>query len=144
MSIYRNPRPFEPAVADVTRFDRVRGHGQAAPASVPADADPGAAQYGHLRKAAPVETLLPLTVRWAARLPEPVRPYVLMQQYPRVANLLAAAAATSASLNACLADLLIDRRGGRRGFPEPVAQDLLRLREYLDRLQSGAGQDSPG
>ena len=142
MSIYRNPRPFEPAVADVTRFERVRDQGNASPAS--ADPDPGAAQYGHLRKAVPVESLLPLTVRWAARLPDPVRPYALMQQYPRVANLLAAAAATDASLDACLADLLIDRRGGRRGFPAPVAQDLLRLREYLDRLQRGAGQASPG
>jgi hypothetical protein len=144
VSIYRNPRPLEPAVADVTRFDRVSAHGQPAPASAPTDPDPGAARYGHLRKAAPVESLLPLTVRWAAQLPEAVRPYALMRQYPRVANLLAAAATTRASLNGCLADLLIDRRGGRRGFPEEVAQDLLRLRTYLERAPSDPGKGVPG
>jgi hypothetical protein len=136
VSIYRPARRFDPAAADVSEFATIPAREVRA---VIADADPGAARWGHLRKAVPVERLLPETVRWAARLPEPVRPYALMQQYPRVANRLAAAAASPASLTACLADLLIDRRGGRRGFPAAVAQDLLQLRAYLDRRQGGAG-----
>lgn len=142
MSIYRPARSFDPAAAAVSEFRTVSVRLERESTIV--DPDPGAARWGHLRKAVPVERLLPETVRWAARLPEPVRPYALMREYPRVANRLAAAAASPATLAGCLTDLLIDRRGGRRGFPEPVAQDLLRLREYLDRLQSGAGQASPG
>lgn len=142
MSIYRPVRSFDPAAAGVSEFATVPVREVPGPPVV--DADPGAARWGHLRKAIPVERLLPETVRWAARLPEPVRPYALMRQYPRVANRLAAAAASPASLAECLADLLIDRRGGRRGFPAAVAQDLLRLRAYLDRLQRGAGYGVPG
>ena len=137
MSIYRPARSFDPAVAGVSEFQTVSARLNREPAVV--DPDPGAARWGHLRKAVPVDRLLPETVRWAVRLPEPVRPYALMREYPRVANRLAAAAASPASLAECLADLLIDRRGGRRGFPAAVAQDLLRLRAYLDRVRGGTG-----
>ena len=142
MSIYRPVRSFNPAAADVSEFgtDSVRLERE----STVVAPDPEAARWGHLRKAVPIERLLPETVRWAARLPEPVRPYALMQQYPRVADRLAAAAASPASLTECLADLLIDRRGGRRGFPGAAAQDLLRLRAYLERLQGGAGRGIRG
>ena len=37
-----------------------------------------------------------------------------------------------------LDDLLIDRRGGRQGFPPFVLAELLRLRELLDRVDSAA------
>jgi len=137
VSIYRPARSFDPAAADVSEFRTVSARLKREPAAV--DPDPGATRWGHLRKAVPVDRLLPETVRWAARLPEPVRPYALMREYPRVANRLAAAVASPASLAECLADLLIDRRGGRRGFPAAVAQDLLRLRAYVDRVRGGAG-----
>lgn len=132
MSIYRPISPFHPAGADVGRFDvaPVDECGEQAEVVEP---DPGAERWAHLRKAIPVERLLSATVSWAARLPEPVRPYALMRHYPRVANRVAAAAAAPAALAECLADLLIDRRGGRRGFPAAVAQDLLRLQAYCER-----------
>jgi hypothetical protein len=132
VSIYRPIRRFHPAGADVGRFDvaPVDERGEQAEVVEP---DPGAERWAHLRKAIPVERLLPATVSWAARLPEPVRPYALMRHYPRVANRVAAAAAAPAALAECLADLLIDRRGGRRGFPAAVAQDLLRLQAYCER-----------
>jgi hypothetical protein len=31
-------------------------------------------------------------------------------------------------------DLLIDRRGGREGFPQDVRSELLRLRTYFDDI----------
>lgn len=132
MSIYRPVRRFDPAFADAGEFATVPVRDRGGPVVV--DPDPGAERWGHLRKAIPVDRLLPATVSWAARLPEPVRPYALMQQYPRVANRLAAAAASPAALAECMADLLIDRRGGRRGFPAAVAQELLRLRGYAEHL----------
>jgi hypothetical protein len=137
VSIYRPARSFDPAAADVSGFATLPVQDRGSPAI--ANPDPGAARWGHLRKAVPVLRLRPETVRWAARLPEPVRPYALMREYPRVANRLAVAAASPVSLTECLADLLIDRRGGRRGFPAAVAQDLLRLRAYLDRVRGGTG-----
>jgi len=36
-----------------------------------------------------------------------------------------------------LDDVLIDRRGGRRGFPPPVQQELLRLRAFNLGRRSG-------
>jgi hypothetical protein len=133
VSIYRPVRRYHPAGADVGRLEAVSVVERGEPATV-VEPDPGAERWGHLRKAIPVERLLPATVSWAARLPEPVRPYALMRHYPRVANRVAAAAVAPAALAECLADLLIDRRGGRRGFPAAVAQDLLRLQAYCERL----------
>jgi hypothetical protein len=133
VSIYRPARRFDPSAADVSEFVVAPVRERAGPAVV--DPDPGAERWGHLRKCLPVATLLSATVSWAARLPEPVRPYALMRNYPRVANRIAASSSSPAALAECLADLLIDRRGGRRGFPAAAAQDLLRLRAHCERLQ---------
>jgi hypothetical protein len=132
VSIYRPVRKFDPTFADAGELAAVPVRDRGGP--VVAYPDPGAERWGHLRKAIPVDRLLPATVSWAARLPEPVRPYALMQHYPRVANRVAAAAASPTALAECLADLLISQRGGRRGFPAPVAQELLHLRGYADEL----------
>lgn len=70
---------------------------------------------------------------WLLRLPEPVRPTVLCQAYPRIANRLARDWAHADSTDACFDDLLEDRRGGRRGFPEPVLGELRRLRHFSVR-----------
>jgi hypothetical protein len=134
VSIYRPVRQFDPAAAEVSDFAVVPARARAGPVAV--DSDPGAERWGHLRRNMPVDTLLSATVRWAARLPEPVRPYALMRDYPRVANRIAGSASSPAALAECLADLLIDRRGGRRGFPAAVAQDLLRLRAYVEHLEA--------
>jgi hypothetical protein len=135
VSIYRPIRRFDPAGADVGWVDATPVEARGEPATVVVDPDPGAERWEHLRKAISDERLLPATVSWAARLPEPVRPYALMRDYPRVANRIAASSSSPVALAECLADLLIDRRGGRRGFPAAAAQDLLRLRAHWERLQ---------
>jgi hypothetical protein len=74
---------------------------------------------------------LPATLRWMARLPEEIRPLRLLQQFPRIGNVLARSWDDEAALQAYLDSLLADRRGGRRGFPPEVHNELLTLREYV-------------
>jgi hypothetical protein len=137
MSIYRSTYRGIPAAADVSHFapGGSGASGASAPRpEAPGQPDPGAARWGHLRKAIGDETLRPETVRWAAGLPEDARPYALMKQYPRLANRVAVAAREPQAFASCIADLLIDRRGERRGFPSEVSQSLFRLRDHYEHL----------
>lgn len=54
------------------------------------------------------------------------------QGYPRVVNRLALCWNDAALTDRLLDDLLIGRRGKRKGFPGPVAEELLRLRRFHD------------
>lgn len=87
--------------------------------------------YVTVRKAVPVNEPLPATMKWIARLPTSVRPYALLRQFPRVANALAMASRDEDALSECLYDLLVDRRGRRKGFPGEVTSELLALRRYF-------------
>lgn len=63
-------------------------------------------------------------------LPEPVRPSELMRQYPRSANRIAANWDRPTDAMREFADLLIDHRGNRRGFPVAVALEIYALHDY--------------
>ena len=84
-----------------------------------------------LRKREAQEPLQGYAISWMAKLPRNVQPRETGNQYPRIANRLAALWHTSAGAGAYLRELLIDKRGTRRGFPSPVAQELQALRTYL-------------
>jgi hypothetical protein len=56
------------------------------------------------------------TVLWANNLPSELRPGLLLERYPHVANRLALCWADKALTNRLFEDLLIDKRGGRKGF----------------------------
>ena len=86
------------------------------------------------RKAQPVEVLLPATRRWLDTLPKEIRPDALAEQFPRVANLVAVNWNNPNDCCACISSLLVDQRGGRRGFPGGVLQDIQNLRLYYARL----------
>jgi len=75
-------------------------------------------------------------VRWLASLPMEVRPMELCGRYPRIGNQIAALWPDRAACLAWLADLLIDRRGGRQGFPGGIAPEIHRLQDYLFGLMS--------
>ena len=77
------------------------------------------------RRVRPLDELLPATERWAASLGDAKN---LIRLYPRVANRLAFAWQDPKAVQDVFDDLLIDRRGGRQGFPPLVAAELLRLR----------------
>lgn len=76
------------------------------------------------------QMLTPDALKWLAQLPREVRPLELFHTYPRIANQLAAFA-NPAAISAFLADLLIDKRGDRQGFPGGIALELSRLQEHL-------------
>jgi hypothetical protein len=84
------------------------------------------------RRAKPINQALPATVKWFKSLPPEIQPSALMRDFPRIANQIARAWNDAPALEACLDSLLVDRRGGRRGFPGDVHHELLSLREYVD------------
>jgi hypothetical protein len=79
--------------------------------------------------------------RMVVRKPQPpearAEPYaVLLHAYPRIAERLRSLWGTGAC-DAYLADLLIDTRGNRQGFPPAVVSALLELSE-IHRERTGA------
>lgn len=98
------------------------------------------------RKAQPANVILPATQHWLDSLPVESRPHALAKQFPRVANLIAANWNNPADCGACIYSLLHDQRGGRRGFPREVTEDIMNLRVYYTRLhpivdwEPGAGR----
>ncbi len=75
---------------------------------------------------------LPATLRWAESLPDSAKASTLIQAYPRIANKIASAWRDERACLAALDDLLVDRRGGRRGFGQLVQAELLALRSLRD------------
>jgi hypothetical protein len=120
-SIYRQHAGLVYAVADP--IDRVN-RDESVDTQVSVD-------FTRQRRASPVGFLLPSTQKWLEGLPRRVQPHVLCDYYPRIANSLAAMWEDTEGLRAYFDELFIDRRGGRRGFPAEVLNDLRVLRYYL-------------
>lgn len=96
-----------------------------APNSSPATTD-----WLSMRKAQPAEHLLPQSDKWFGALPPEVSPHSLVTRFPRIANRIASQWNDRHGAPKLFEELLVDRRGGRAGFPPAVQQDLLRLREF--------------
>jgi hypothetical protein len=102
-----------------------------------------ARSHGLRRAARHSDEALSGTARiWLRRLPRRQRPLQLCERYPRVANRIAFCWHDAALAEQALDDLLVDRRGGRRGFPLAVVRELQRLREFNRGLR--AEVESPG
>ena len=78
----------------------------------------------------PFDQPLPITARWVASLPDEVQPLALLQRLPRIANRLARLWEDDEALQIYFDDILVDRRGGRQGFPPDIHHELLVLWEY--------------
>jgi len=99
-------------------------------------ADPAAielteTEWARLRKAVPLDRLLPTSIKWLTGLPIELAPLELAARYPRVTNLLVQHWDDSSACSAYFNELLYPRRPGRRGFPASVRRDLLRLHDYF-------------
>jgi hypothetical protein len=90
------------------------------------------------RRPQPLNQQLPTAAKWAASLPVEVQPRALLQTLPRIANALARVWHDKTKLQLYLDHLLVDRRGGRRGFPPEIHNELLVLREYCEGRYPGA------
>lgn len=71
--------------------------------------------------------LSPLAVQWFEALPATLKPAALCERFPRIANRLSIAWKDATLAALLLAELLEDRRGGRKGFPLEVRVELIRL-----------------
>ena len=81
-----------------------------------------------------IEPLSDEASAWMAELPESVRPNQLSLRYARLANRLCKAWPDRVKCERLLDDLMMDRRGGRKGFPLQVANELATLRDYYFKL----------
>ena len=93
-----------------------------------------AANWAGKRKPATAETLRTATIQWILKLPPHVQPRHLQVKYPRIANRMAALWDDQTSCESFMDDLLTDKRGGRKGFPLEVAQEVASLRDFHFRL----------
>jgi len=92
-----------------------------------------------LRRVQPLNQALPTTLRWIDSLPPTARPHAVLRDFPRIANALARSWPEPGKFDLYLESLLLDRRGGRRGFPADVHAELIALREHA----AGRGQTLP-
>lgn len=81
-------------------------------------------------------------VGWCAALPPAERPQALCERYPRIANRLALVWPDAELTDRYFDGLIIDRRGGRQGFPPDVMADLIRLRALRARAQAPAARSA--
>ena len=89
--------------------------------------------------AAGTETLSSPAQAWLRELPAALRPHHLCGAYPRVANRIALCWNDLTLVDVVFNELLLDRRGGRTGFPSAVAAELLRLHAFHERRLAAAG-----
>ena len=94
-----------------------------------------AEELARLRKADPVNYLLPTSLNWLRSLPEEARPVALATRYPRIVNTFAQQWSDPPACGAYFDALLVDRRGNRQGFPPAVQGDIRVLLEYFIRSQ---------
>jgi hypothetical protein len=64
---------------------------------------------------------------WVIGLPPTLRPHATCEQFPRVANAIAASWRDTTYSLRVLDHMVNDYRGGRRGFPETAASELAAL-----------------
>ena len=71
-------------------------------------------------------------MKWVETIPPNVRPNALLRQYPRIANLIAAAWKDHKAFSSYMESLLTDKRGNRKGFPPEVLNELVALQRFYE------------
>lgn len=93
---------------------------------------PDPAVLGMRRPPTPFDRQLTrLGTRWLLSIPRRHRPRELAARFPHVVNRLALLWGKRDLVDHFFDDLLVDRRGGRQGFPRPVTDELLVLHEHF-------------
>lgn len=115
---------------EITDFTTARAELDRPPAGVGrvAELQPGYWEQRRRKAQASDRALTGATIDWVLALPPSLRPRRLCEHYPRVANAIADAWRDPIERKRVLDDLLSDRRGGRRGFPLEVVQEVEALR----------------
>lgn len=69
---------------------------------------------------------------WLLSLPAELRPLHLARAYARIVNRLTTLWTRPSGADQYLHSLVNDTRGGRRGFPQPIPEELRRLQAYYE------------
>ena len=85
------------------------------------------------RHASAAEPLSNEAAAWLAGLPKAVQPHQLTLRYARLSNRLCKLWGDPARCLRLLDELMMDRRGGRKGFPLVVANELSTLHDHYFR-----------
>lgn len=85
-----------------------------------------------------------LSREWVKSLPFGLRPQSLCKQYPRIVNRLSLCWPDLELRRRMFEDLLVDKRGGRQGFPPKVKEELVALSKYDDATTRPMGLTEPG
>lgn len=89
-------------------------------------------------------TLSATAKTWLTQFPPAVKPRRLSEAFPRIANRLALCWHDAVLIDKVMDDLLVDKRGGRTGFPSTISAELLRLQSFHERRQRNAkAKESP-
>ncbi len=80
------------------------------------------------------DSLRTSTGQWIVALPAEVQPRELALRYARIANAICSLWGHPDRCARYLADLLISRRGNRRGFPGEVAAEIANLATHYEAL----------
>lgn len=101
----------------------------------PGPSDDGQPDWARLRAPLPERdrVLQSSTHLWLRSIPTPLHPKQLCRYYPRVANRLAETWHDPELTDRLLDELINDRRGKRRGFPERIADELRKLERFHAR-----------
>jgi hypothetical protein len=130
----KTPAPFDALEFEITDFDAARRALDELP--------PGVAEVqrinsgfgnwgGQRRKPLPSDRALTgEAMDWVVQLPPALRPHSTCEQFPRVANALAASWSDVSYSLKVIDHLINDYRGGRRGFPAAVQGELRELHAY--------------
>jgi hypothetical protein len=130
------PTPGTDALAfEVVSFDQARQAHEEPPPGVQQSRRPGPTDWASRRRALTEaeRRISRASTQWVLALPREIRPMELMRRYSRIANLLCDTWEDAESALHLLEDLVLDRRGGRQGFPRAVAVELQALRDHLQR-----------
>jgi hypothetical protein len=73
-------------------------------------------------------------IDWMLQLPVAARPKALCEKFPRIANHLAEGWDDLPNIRIALMRLLADERGGRKGFPLQIEQEIGRLAAHVQSL----------
>ena len=73
------------------------------------------------------------TYNWLLSLPTEIWPLWLIKHYPRIANQFAAVWLRRSAGEQLFAELLLDQRGTRQGFPDEVSREIMALKRQFDK-----------
>ncbi|SFB24655.1 hypothetical protein SAMN04515620_1304 [Collimonas sp. OK607] len=80
------------------------------------------------------------TYNWLLSLPTEIWPLWLIKHYPRIANQFAEIWLRRTACERLFAELLLDQRGTRKGFPEEVSREIMALKQYFDKTEAPAAK----